>query len=389
MTSVLIVAGENSGEQYGAGLVRAVRRIRTGVRFFGIGGREMDRAGVEILHRLEDLAVVGVFEVLSRLPRLRGIFRSLVAEAQVRRPAAAVLIDSPDFNLRLAKKLKAAGVPVLYYVSPTVWAWRRGRLKTIRRAVSRMLLIFPFEQALYDRAGISATYVGHPLSEYLTVRRPRERFLRSHGLNPRHKLVAVLPGSRKGEVERHMSVLTRGLALLKARMPLNVLFVLAENLDPQILSERLPPGLKDANIVSRNRYEALAAADLVLSACGTANLEAAMLGRPLVTFYRISPLTYFFGRRLVRINRFSIVNILAGRDVVPELIQTGFTPEAVCDRALEVLTDAGIRKTMDSEFRRLRKMMGRKKPSLAAARELGKLLDAAEPSRLRAEEPTA
>lgn len=383
MTSVLIVAGESSGEKYGAGLVRAVRLSRPGIRFFGIGGREMERAGVEIVRRLEDLAVVGVFEVLSRIPRLRRIFRRLIDETHARRPAAAVLIDSPDFNLRLAKKLKTAGVPVLYYVSPTVWAWRRGRLKTIRETVARMLLIFPFEQALYDAEGISAAYVGHPLSEYLTVRLTRERFFKAHGLNPRHKLVTVLPGSRKGEIERHMPVLVRGLALLKDKLPLNVLFVLAENLDPAVLAARLPAGLKDAKIVSRDRFEALASADLVLSACGTANLEAAMLSRPLVTFYRISPLTFFFGRRLVRIKRFSMVNILAGREVVPELIQGRFTPNNVCARALEVLTDAGVRKNMKSEFRKLRKMIGRKKPSPAAARELGKLLDAAPPRRRR------
>lgn len=379
MTSVLIVAGENSGERYGAGLVRAFRRRWPGVRFFGIGGAEMERSGVEVVHRLEDLAVVGVFEVISRLPRLRAVFRRLLSEVRARRPAAAVLIDSPDFNLRLARKLKEAGVPVLYYVSPTVWAWRRGRLKTIKKYVSRMLLIFPFEQALYDEAGISAVYVGHPLREYLSVRLSRADFLRAAGLDSRKKLVTVLPGSRRGEVERHMPVLVRGLELLRERLPVNVVFVLADNLDRDILSDRIPPGLADSKIVSRDRFEALAAADLALSACGTANLEAAALEVPLATFYRISPLTYFFGRRLVRVKRFSMVNILAGRDVVPELIQGNFTPEAVFAEAFRILTDREVRKRMKGEFRRLRDILGVKRPSAAAAKELAALLDGRRP----------
>jgi len=377
MTSVLIVAGENSGEKYGAGLVRAFGRRRPEVRFFGVGGREMEEAGVEIVHRLEDLAVVGIFEVLSRLPRLHGIFRSLLAEARSRRPAAAVLIDSPDFNLRLARRLKKAGVPVLYYVSPTVWAWRPGRLKTIKSVVSRMLLIFPFEKEIYDRESIPATYIGHPLLEYLSVRLPRTRFLRAHGLDPGKKLVAVLPGSRRGEVARHLPILARGLGLLSERIPLETVILLAENLDPQVLSPPLPPGLERAKVISRDRFDALAAADLILSACGTANLEAAVLGRPLVTFYRISPLTYFFGRRLVKLSRFSMVNILAGRDVVPELIQGSFTPEALSAEALRVLTDQETVRGMEREFRRLRGLLGRKRPSSEAARELGRILRAA------------
>ncbi len=375
MTSVLIVAGETSGERYGAGLVRAFRRIRSDVRFFGIGGTEMERAGVEILHPLRDLAVVGVFEVLTRLPRLKRIFRRLLRIVEERRPAAAVLIDSPDFNLRLAKKLKEAGVPVLYYVSPTVWAWRRRRLNTVRKCVRRMLLIFPFEKEIYDREGIPAVYVGHPLFEYLTIRRTANSLARRYGWDVGKKLVAILPGSRPGEIERHLPVLGLAARRMNETQPLNLVLLLADNIDPEFLRSRLPPGLRNAPLVREDRFDVMAASDLVLSACGTANLETAVLGRPLVTFYRISPLTYFFGRRLVRIRRFSIVNILAGRDVVPELIQHRFTPEAVCAETLRLLNDRSARRAMAKEFARLRRLLGRKRPSAAAASELKNILD--------------
>ncbi|HEX9902371.1 MAG TPA: lipid-A-disaccharide synthase, partial [Acidobacteriota bacterium] len=244
MNSILIVAGENSGEKYGAGLVREFSKLHPQYRFFGIGGWEMEKAGVERLFSVEDLAVVGLFEVISHLPRLRRIFGRLVKEAQARRPLAAVLIDSPDFNLRLARRLKAAGIPVLYFVSPTVWAWRRGRLKTIKKTVSQMLLIFPFEKPMYDQAGIPAKYIGHPLQEYMKVRLRRPAFLRKHGFDPRKKLVTILPGSRRSEVKRHMPVLVQAARLLLESLPVNIAFILAENLDPNILTSQIPPGLK-------------------------------------------------------------------------------------------------------------------------------------------------
>jgi lipid-A-disaccharide synthase len=374
MSSILIVAGENSGEKYGAGLVREFRRLRPQSRFFGIGGREMERAGVERLFSLEDLALVGLFEVLAHLPRLRRIFRSLLKEARARRPLAAVLIDSPDFNLRLAKRLKAAGIPVLYFVSPTVWAWRRGRLKKIKETVAQMLLIFPFEKPLYDKAGIPAAYIGHPLQEYLRVRLSRPAFLRKHGFDPRIELVTILPGSRRSEVKRHMPVLVQAARLLQETLPVNIAFILAENLDRDILASHLPSGPEGIKVLDCDRHEAMAASSLVLSACGTANLEAAMLGRPLVAFYKVSPLTYWAGRRLVRIKRYSIVNILAEKDVVAELIQRRFTPHNVLQEARRLLEDKRAARAQEAEFKRIRMMMGRKKPSAQAARELDRII---------------
>jgi lipid-A-disaccharide synthase len=374
MSFILIVAGENSGEKYGAGLVREFRKLHPRFRFFGIGGREMESAGVERLFCLEDLSLVGLFEVVAHLPRLRRIFRRLVEEVRARRPLAAVLIDSPDFNLRLAKRIKAAGIPVLYFVSPTVWAWRRSRLKKIKKAVARMLLIFPFEKPLYDKEGIPAVYIGHPLQEYLKVRLSRPVFLRKHGFDPRKKLVTILPGSRRSEVKRHMPVLVRTARLLQHTWPLNIAFILAENLDRDVLASQIPPEWKGIKVLDCDRHEAMASSDLVLSACGTANLEAAMLGRPLVAFYKVSPLTYWAGRRLVKIRRYSIVNILAEKDVVPELIQQRFTPPDVLQQARRLLEDNKAARAQEAEFRKIRAMMGRKKPFLQAARELDRLV---------------
>jgi lipid-A-disaccharide synthase len=334
----------------------------------------MERAGVERLFPVEDMALVGLFEVLSHLPRLRRIFRRAMAEVRARKPAAAVLIDSPDFNLRLAKRLKAAGIPVLYFVSPTVWAWRRNRLKKIKATVSRMLLIFPFEKAIYDRAGIPAVYIGHPLQEYMTVRLSRRAFMRRHGLDSRKKLVSILPGSRRSEILRHMPVLVQAARLLRESMPLNIVFVLAENLDGNLLASRLPPDLAGIKVLDRDRHEAMAASNLILSACGTANLEAAMLGRPLIAFYRISPLTYWAGRRLVKIRRYSMVNILAGKDVVPELIQQDFTAGRLLRESQKLLQDRRASLAMEKEFARIRALMGKKKPFGNAARELARLV---------------
>ncbi len=371
---VLIVAGEKSGDNYGAALVRAFREIDPAVSFFGVGGPAMDAAGVERLFPMDDLALIGLAEIVGHLPRLGRLFRRLAAEAARRRPAAAVLIDSPDFNLRLARRLKALGVPVLYYIGPTVWAWRPGRLRTIRRRVRKMLLIFPFEKEIYDRAGIPAAFVGHPLVERLGPTRDRAAFMSGLGLDPARPLVALMPGSRRGEIERHMPVLGPALAPIAASSGAQFVLIRAENLDGDDLIGRLPAGAPPVTMIDRGAYDALSAADLVLSACGTANLEAALLGAPLLAFYRLSPLTFVLGRRLVRIRRFSIVNILAGRDLVPELIQKDFTAEALASAALRLLASAPEREAQRAEFSRLREILGNSPASRNAARELAEWL---------------
>jgi lipid-A-disaccharide synthase len=374
MDPILIVAGESSGEKYGAGLVREFRKLHPEVRFFGIGGKQMSAEGVEVLFPMEHLAVMGIFEVISQVPRIRRIFQHIVQEAASRRPAAAVLIDSPDFNLRLARKLKKAGIPVLYYVSPTVWAWRRGRLKAVRKYVARMMLIFPFEEEIYKAEDIPAVYIGHPLLERVKADLSREEFFAGYGLDPGKKLVVLLPGSRKSELRSHGPVLAEAVERIRGSVPAEFVLVLAESLERAELEKAFSDRIRGLRIIDRDGYSAMAAADIVLSACGTATLEAALLGTPVVAFYRISPLTYHAGRRFVRIRQYSIVNILAGKTVIPELIQGEFTAGNLARETIKVLGSDEIRAEMKAEFMKIRKGLGEGRASENAALELEKFI---------------
>jgi len=372
--SLLIIAGEKSGENYGADVVRRFKALHPGIGFFGIGGTKMAAEGVDILVSMDALAVVGLFEVVSHLPRIRRIFNRIRREVEIRRPAAAILIDSPDFNLRLAKKLHRLGVPVLYYIGPTVWAWRKGRLKTVKKYVRKMCLIFPFEEDIYRTAGVPARFVGHPLLERVRAAFGRDEFLSKHGLDPDKKLIVILPGSRRSEIRFHMPVLAEALERIRREVPSQFVFILAEDLDPGILEPLLPPGAPDIRILGENAYEAMAAADLVLSACGTANLETALLETPLVAFYRLSALTYRAGVNLVKVKDYSIVNILAGERIVPELIQRDFTADNLVREAKTILGSADLRSAMKARFRRIKSLLGRDSASANVAFELDALI---------------
>ena len=373
MDSILIIAGENSGEKYGADLTREFKKLRPSFTFFGIGGTGMAKQGVRLLFPVEELAVVGVFEVLSHIPRIKKIFNRIVKETKHQKPAAAVLIDSPDFNLRLAKKLKKSSIPILYYISPTVWVWRMGRLKTIKKYVSKMMLIFPFEEKIYKEFGIPAVYIGHPLKEKVKTSLTREDFFKKYELNPQKKLIALLPGSRRSELKYHMPVLLESLHLIQSEWDVQFILLLAETLERNFLLNFIPPVFKDLKVFTSDHYEAMASSDLILSSCGTANLEAALLETPFIAFYRISPLTYFFGHRLAKITNFSIVNILAGKRVVPELIQKEFSSERIFEEATKILSSEKLRAEMTSEFRKVKKILGDKIAPQNAARELEKL----------------
>lgn len=374
MKPILILTGESSGERYGADVVREFRRLWPDYSFFGVGGRRMSAAGVELLFSIEALSAVGIFEVVTRLPHFRRLLKTVEKEVDARRPAAALLIDSPDFNLRLAPKLKASGIPVVYYISPTVWAWRRSRLETIRRSVDRMLLIFPFEQKIYEEQGIPVSFVGHPLMEKVAVRLSREEFLARHALSEGVPTVCLLPGSRPTELKYHLPVLRAAVEELSREMDLQFVLVLAENLKREDLGPFFSPEDKRIRVLAEDPYEAMAYSDLVLSSCGTANLEAAILGTPLIAFYRLSPLTYYPFRRLVRIDDYSIVNILAGKKLVPELIQGAFTPGRLAYEARSLLLSEDRRSAMRVEFARLTRELGSGRAAVNVAQELARVL---------------
>lgn len=371
---VFMVAGEKSGDNLGAALWRAFRQDHPDAAVFGVGGPALEAAGMERLRPMEDLALMGLAEVVSHLPRLLRLRRSLTAEVRRRRPDAAVLVDAPDFNLRLAARIRRLGVPVLFYVSPTVWAWRPGRLRSIRRRVDKMLLIFPFEERIYAEAGIPARYIGQPLLERVRARAGRDEVRRGLGLAPSQPLIALLPGSRAGEVARHMPVLMESARRIQAASGARFVLIKSDNLTEAGLKGHIPPDLAGLTVVDRDPFDALAASDLALSACGTANLEAALLGVPLAAFYRISPLTYALGSHLVRVRSFSIVNVLAGEPVIMELIQKDFTAERLTAEALRLLESPEERDRMRRRFAEIRAGLGEEPASLNAARELAALI---------------
>ncbi len=374
MAFILIVAGENSGEKYGARLVHEFKRLNPSFQFFGIGGCRMKEEGVNLLYSIQDMGIVGGLEVVSHFPRLIKIFNHLQREIRSKKPSAAVLIDSPDFNLRLAKKLKKYSIPILYYVSPTVWAWRKKRLKVIKKTVSKMLLIFPFEEKIYKNHEIPAKYIGHPLSEIINLSLTKEEFYQKYELYPGQKIIALMPGSRQSELKFHLPVLLKAMVKIKAEFPVQFLLLKAENIEADLLEKYLKNAKSNLKILNNNKYEALAYAHLVLAACGTSNLEAALLGTPLIAFYRIFPLTYLFGIKLIKIKNYSIVNILAGEKIIPELIQHNFTPENIFQETKKILGSELIKSRMVENFSHLKKTLNKGQASLTAAQELEKLL---------------
>jgi lipid-A-disaccharide synthase len=354
---ILLSCGEPSGDLYGSELVRQLRSRVPGARVFGLGGDLLRGERAELLAHVRDLAVVGLFEVVAHIRRIRRIFHRLLEEVDRERPDVAVLIDYPDFNLRLAGELRRREVPVVYYVSPQVWAWRRGRLRSIRKTVSHMLVIFPFEERLYREAGVRVTFVGHPLVDLVRPAADRTAFLQGLGLDPRRPVVALLPGSRPQEVRHNLPPLAgavQGMARRDSR--LQFLLALAPTLDPHELTARLKD--RPVRAVAGATHAVLGAASLALVASGTATVEAALLGTPLVVVYRLSPLTYAIGRPFVRVPHYAMVNLIAGRRIVPEMIQHDFTGERVAAEACGLLEDEGRLRRMREDLAEVRRLLG-------------------------------
>ena len=373
MKSILIIAGENSGEKYGAQLIKEFKKITDEYSFFGIGGSWMERERVELLFRLSDVSLRGIFEIFSHIPRILNIFKSVLNEIKRRRPVASILIDFPDFNLRLAKRLYKMKIPVLYYISPTIWAWRRGRIKKIKKYINKILLIFPFEEEIYKNHNINAVFVGHPLIERIKINLTKEEFFRKYHLDPKQKLIVLMPGSRESEIKYHLPVLKKGIEKLKNKIKCQFLLIKAENIREELIRKYINSNL-EIKILSEDNYEAMYYSDLIISSCGTANLEAALLEKPLITFYRLSPLTYNLGIHFVKIKNYSIVNILAGKRIIPELIQKDFTSDKIYTEALRILNSPQIISEMKEEFKKIKKKLGKGEASKKAAQELYDLL---------------
>lgn len=349
---LLLSAGEASGDMYAARLASALKQ-RLDVAIFGMGGPQMRAAGVEIITDYSEVSVVGITEVLKRLPSLARAMRRLVDEAQRRNPPLAILTDFPGFHLRLARKLRRRGVRNVYYICPQFWAWRPWRVNLVRRRFAEALCIFHFEEKFYADAGVPVKFIGHPLvgSVYATL--TRELFCKKYGLEEGGQVITVLPGSRRGEIAHHLPVLVEGLRTIRQRISGAPQIVVA--VAPGLHAARLEKGFPadwHVRLISSDTYNALAAADLAIVSSGTATIETALLGKPMVVVYRLSSLTARLAKPLVKTKFFSMVNLIAGRAVVPELIQDDFTPQRLAAEAESLLFGSPSPNPRVSEMKR-------------------------------------
>jgi lipid-A-disaccharide synthase len=335
----MISAGEASGDRLGAGLARSLRRLHPGVEIFGMGGDEMADAGVRLVQHASEVAVVGFVEVVRHLPTIRRAMARLESAVRGERPDVLVPVDFPDFNLRLAARVKSSGVPIVYYVSPQVWAWRKGRVRTMRDLVRRMLVLFPFESAFYEAEGVP-TFVGHPAAAS-RARADRALLLPRIGLDPRHPVVALLPGSRVGEAGRLFPILLDAAQALRRTHPAAQFVVPKANTIPEGFLEAIAARGGEAGVAIRQGlYPAiLDVADTGAVASGTATLDAALAGLPFVAFYRMQLLSYLIARAMVRVDHIALPNLVAGGRVVPELVQGGCTPAAIAGQLATFLDD--------------------------------------------------
>ena len=357
----MIVAGERSGDLYGAELALALRKRLPAPRLFGCGGEAMRGAGVDTVVDAHQLTMIGITEVIGGLPRAYRAFHALLAEVDKRAPQLAVLIDFPDLNLRLAKQLRKRGIRIVYFVSPQVWAWRKGRLKELKARIDKMLCIFDFEEAIYREAGIPVQYVGHPLVDLVRPRLTREQFLRELDLDPAAATVALLPGSREKEVRNILPTMLEAAQRLSVSHQAQFVVALAPTLDARWLETTLlrpSTGIATVRVASHATYDALQHCEVAIVASGTATLEAALLARPMVVVYRVSRLTWGLGGLLVRVPFYSMVNILARRPLVPELIQRDFTPAKVAGRVEYLLDHPQAREEMAQGLRALKDCLG-------------------------------
>jgi lipid-A-disaccharide synthase len=332
---IFISAGEASGDLYASRVVEAVRALHPDADFFGCAGPRMQAAGVRAVVDSRSIAVVGLVEVIAHIPRIYGEFRKLKKAVLEQRPEVAVLTDAPDFNLRLAKFLRRQGVPVVYLIAPQAWAWRRGRVKILRANVDRLLCIFPFEEEFFTRYRVPATYIGHPLARIVKASLTRQEFCLKFGIPADRKIIVLLPGSRHGEIERHLNDLVEATKRLEGR---DLVFLLAlPGGFGNTFSERIRGS--SIQVIEDGTWDALAHAEMALAASGTVTIEAALLGCPLVTFYKVNALSWILGRWLVRVPFLSMVNLVAGRKIAPELIQGEMTGERIAAEAIRLLDD--------------------------------------------------
>jgi len=357
---ILIVAGEASGDLHGSNLVRALKRHDPGINVSGIGGTHMEKAGVEILVPASEMAVVGLTEVLFRLgvifkarQKLKNLMRSIPP------PDLLILIDYPDFNIHLASLAKRWKIPVLYYISPQVWAWRKGRVNKLARRVDRIAVILPFEEDLYRKKGVDVTYVGHPLLDAIPEHSNKEEVIEKLNLQNASPVIGLLPGSRREEIENLLPSMVKAVEILSSRYShLKCVLPVAPTVSVDSVQSIISDSNVEIHISNLDIYRTLRACDLALVASGTATLETAIMGVPMIVVYRVSPMTYWIGKKLVSVPYISLVNFVAGKQIVPELVQDEFNPERLAEEAFRILENRQERTDMISNLKAVKKRLG-------------------------------
>lgn len=355
----MIVAGEASGDIYGAGLAREAHKLDSELVFFGIGGERMREAGVNTLVDSADMAVVGLVEVLKHFDVIAAAFTALKKILRTNPPDLLILIDYPGFNLRLAKVAKKAGVKVLYYISPQIWAWRQGRVKKIARLVDHMAVILPFEAPFYQSAGVPVSFVGHPMVDMAKTSLTRNEAAVNSGLDPIRRIVGLFPGSRHNEIERLLPVIIESALLLKQKFPdIQFLLPLASTLRKDDIAPQLAAAGLEVTITEGRIHDMIRACDAVISVSGTVTLEIALVGTPMVIIYKLSPLTYQLAKRLVKVPNIGLCNIVAGETVVRELIQDEANPVMIAAEIEAIINDSVYDAAIKGKLANIRSKLG-------------------------------
>ncbi|MFA4916032.1 MAG: lipid-A-disaccharide synthase [Syntrophales bacterium] len=356
---IMIVAGEASGDLHGADLVKAMHGIDPALRFYGIGGKRLREAGIKLTADSADMAVVGLTEVIFKLRFILKVLGQLKASLKKTRPELVILIDYPDFNLSLAKAAKKCGLRVFYYISPQVWAWRKGRIGKIRKVVDKMAVIFPFEARLYEEADVDVTFVGHPLLDVVSTKYSREEARRRFGLQEGTTTVGIIPGSRPSEVVKLLPEMLKAAEILVEKLAA-VQFILpvADTLEMDFISHIVRQYPVEVRLIPHDTYEAIGCTDIVMAASGTVTLETALLGIPMVIVYKVSALTYYIGKIFVKVDNFGIVNIIAGKTIVPELIQKEANHKRIAAEIIDILGNRGQMDNIKKELSKIRAKLG-------------------------------
>ncbi len=373
--TLMLIAGEVSGDHHGERLVRELSALQPDLQFVGIGGTGMRDAGVKLLHTIDELAVLGLVEVIKNYPAIRSIFFDCVRYARKYKPSAVILIDYPGFNIRFAKQMKKIGIPVIYYISPQVWAWGRHRRKTISKRVDKMLVFFDFEKDFYTDTGLDVTFLGHPLVETVDPQMDKTTFLRANGLQQTKPVVGLLPGSRKNEIINILPIMIETAYMLSLKRP-DIQFVLpigqsvpSDKID-EILQNTHRDKIKQLRLAPRQVHETMAYSDMVMIASGTATLETACFATPMAIIYKVNFITYLLARMLIRIPYIGLVNVVAGRKIIPEFIQHEACPSAIAESVLKHIDNPQLMADKRHELKQIRQKLGKPGAVKRAALEI-------------------